>query len=508
MRISGAPLLVLAASLGFLLCQPLAIGRADESHLLHGARRVLDGEVLYRDVFEWIAPLGFYFFAAVYRVFGTTLAAARIAMAFINAIGAAAMFLLTRDIAGAGAATLATMLFVGVCLPAWPVASAHWMSTTLALITATVVLRPPAVSAGRWRPLAAGSLTGLAVCVQQQRGVFLALWLGIVIPLVALAAPRTGWWRRVTRDLAYAAGGAVGVVVVILGAAASAASPAALISALYRFPVETYAETMAANVSWAEAIPLATGTLPYTWHWLLRVAPIFPVLETAVLVGRIRRGLTGAELARASVCLLGGLMALSIWYLRDFIHVAFVTPVLLIPGASLLAVLQASIQRRGPSTHRIVVAALVGACAIVAVKGVVDVRRAYAAAPVQLDSGFGRLRVGADLAPLYAAVRRHLVREPDGRMLAYSFPDDAWLYLTLPAHDTARFDFMMPNFPARYVDEITGMLWARVPGMVVLLRPIPAGRIRDAVGAAYDLAEQVGPYDVYVRRGSVPPPAR
>jgi hypothetical protein len=149
-----------------------------------------------------------------------------------------------------------------------------------------------------------------------------------------------------------------------------------------------------------------------------------------------------------------------------------------------------------------VAAALVVVGVIVGVKAVTNVRRAQAAAPAVLDTAFGPIRADAFVASLYAAVRRHLAHEADGRALAYSYPDDAWLYLTLPAHDATRFDILLLSFPRRYVDEVVGVLRARVPGTVVLFRPIPAGDIRDAVEAGYERVEELGAFQIYVRRGS------
>ena len=81
--------LVGVLSFAYLLTYPLAIGRADESHLLHGAKRVLEGQAIYRDFFAILTPLSYYLFAAIYRLGGTTLLAARVGMALINACGCA-----------------------------------------------------------------------------------------------------------------------------------------------------------------------------------------------------------------------------------------------------------------------------------------------------------------------------------------------------------------------------------------------------------------------------------
>ena len=85
----SGPILVGALSFAYFISFPLAIGSADESHLLYGAKRILQGEVIYKDFFEAITPLSFYLFAGLYRIAGTTLLTARVGMAVINAFGCA-----------------------------------------------------------------------------------------------------------------------------------------------------------------------------------------------------------------------------------------------------------------------------------------------------------------------------------------------------------------------------------------------------------------------------------
>ncbi len=208
---SLTPLFVAGLSFAYLLTFPLAIGGADESHLLYGAKRILDGEVIYRDFFEIITPLAFYLFAAIYRIAGTTLAAARVGMAILDAAGCALLFHLARRISGLAEATLATLIFACVCLPTWPYASAHWISTVLGLLVATVTLACTGGWASRVRPLAAGIVAGIAVCVQQQRGVFLAAWLPLALWLLSRPLARGTRWRTLGAQIAWgASGGAVG----------------------------------------------------------------------------------------------------------------------------------------------------------------------------------------------------------------------------------------------------------------------------------------------------------
>ena len=121
----GRPLVVGVFSFAYLISFPLAIGPADESHLLYGAKRILQGEVIYKDFFESITPLSFYLFAALYRIAGTTLLTARVGMAVIAAFGCALLFHLVRGMSSALEGTLAVPIFAGFCVPTWPYASAH-----------------------------------------------------------------------------------------------------------------------------------------------------------------------------------------------------------------------------------------------------------------------------------------------------------------------------------------------------------------------------------------------
>jgi len=496
-------LLVAGLSFAYLLTYPLAIGRADESHLLYGARRVLAGETIYKDFFEGITPLGFYFVAAIYRVAGTSLLAVRVGFALVEALGCALLYGLVRRVAGVAEAVLAVLIFAGLCIPAWPYASAHWLSTTLGLAVAAVTLSGSEAAMSRARPALAGLLAGLAVCVQQQRGVFLAAWLPLALAVLSCTAPRTERVRRFVHDAVWAGAAGAITVGVVLGHAAWRASPAALVEMLYSFAVNRYGPAQSGH-PWAAVLPLTNTWAVSTWLWLLRAAPLALVGEAVLLLRRPRRRWTRAELERGSLWLLGMLMGVSVIYLADFIHVSFVMPFLLIPAASLLhAARTAPVWARAPAGRRLVTASVWGFAAAVAGQAVANVSYAHAIAPVRFASDFGELRAEPNVERLFQAVRRHLVREPDGRALLYSFPDDAWLYLALAADDAARFSVLVDGFfPEEYVEEVLDVLRARRPGTVVLAVPFTRERIRRVVEAGYDPVEDVWAYRIFVRRGS------
>jgi hypothetical protein len=495
-------LLVAALSFGYLVSFPLAIGRADESHLLYAAKRVLDGEAPYKDFFESVTPLGLYLFAGIFRAGGTTLLVARVGMALVEAVGCAVLFDLVRRVSGVAEAAIASLIFVGINIPTWPYASPHWISTTLGLLVAAVTLSERWQESHRARPLAAGMLAGAAACVQQQRGVFLVAWVAFALSVLALASPRPRRWPTQAREVMWAAAGTTLVVLTVLGYAAWRASPAAVADQVLGFAVKHYGPTFSGRTPWAGVQPLTQVWRASTWLWLLRVSPLFLVGEGVLLLRRGRRLRERPELTRVCFWLLALLMALSVWYMPDFIHVSFVLPFLLIPAASLVHRLRfAALWARLPAGRRIVHAAMWLLGGAVLGECVANLAYARALAPARLHTGFGVVQGDAVLEQLFHAVRSHLVQEPDGRSLLYSYPDDAWLYLTLPADDATRFSVLLPGFfPPEDIAEVVGVVRARRPGTVVLAIPLLSGAVPEAVQEGYDAVTEVPPYRIYVRR--------
>jgi hypothetical protein len=501
------PLLVAALSFAYFLTYPLAIGKADESHLLYGAKRILEGEVIYKDFFEILSPLAYYLFAGIYRLAGTTLLAARVGMACIDALGCGLLFHLTRRVSGGAEATLVTLIFAGVCIPTWPYVSPHWISTVLGLLVATVTLARTGGESSRARPLVAGILAGVAVCVQQQRGVFLAAWLPLALSVLVVFLPHGTRLRTLAGQIGLGAAGGAVVVIAVLGHAAWRSSPAAVYDAVYTFNATVYPR-LAGHVPWAAVLGLTQTWRAVTWTSLLWVSPLFLVVE-AVLLLLARRRLDRRDFERACLVLLAALMVLSVWYLPDFIHVSFILPFLLLPGAGALHALRtAPLWDRVPAGRRVLTAAVWLAAVGVLGQAIANVSYARAIAPVRLDTAFGPVRTDTGSASLFRAVRAHLVREPDGAAILYSYPDDAWLYLTVPGADPTPYSIILASmYPPERVREVTEPLRARRPGTVVVFVPLAAEAVPKLVVEEYDLAEDLGQYRVYVRRPVADPSA-
>src|SRR5439155_6393538 len=126
---SAAPYAVGVVAFAYFLAFPLQPSQSDESVYLYGSQRLLEGQVLYRDFFEFITPGALYFFAGEFALPGPSLLAARVGMAAVNGLAAWLLFSLVRRVAGVAEALGSALIFVVVCLSVWRQASPHWLTT-------------------------------------------------------------------------------------------------------------------------------------------------------------------------------------------------------------------------------------------------------------------------------------------------------------------------------------------------------------------------------------------
>ncbi len=116
----------------------------DEGIYIDGARRVLAGQVPYRDFFIVMGPGTFWLDALAFRVFGVTLAAARAVMILDLSIMATCVFWLVSRVNIAYAAWTAAVLIIletvepGVALP-----THRWDSAALATLALTICALQP-----------------------------------------------------------------------------------------------------------------------------------------------------------------------------------------------------------------------------------------------------------------------------------------------------------------------------------------------------------------------------
>src|SRR5215813_8998945 len=286
---SGADLglmaVLCAATALYLVALPRNLSAADESVYLYEAKRVFEGQVLYRDVFEITTPGWIYLMAALFRLFGVSLGTARVAMAVLHGLTAAALYATARHFGvRAVFAWLPALAYVVVCQPAWPIASQHWLGTFLA---ALLLLRCASLPSARvsWA-IVPGLLIGLMIAVHQQRGACVGA--GVFLWLIADALLR----RRDAREpraplfgqLAALIGGAALVVVpmcvwIVVQAGFDPVWKALVIHPLFNYRSFSHA-------AWGKRGGLLTEQGSYTFPLLLKYLPLILLIDLARL-GRL-----------------------------------------------------------------------------------------------------------------------------------------------------------------------------------------------------------------------------
>lgn len=425
------PLLWLSLLLTVALCTPFfryVFWLGDEGVVLHGAERLLRGEALYRDFFEFLPPGSFLLAAAWMKLGGADFGSVRLlAVCVIAAIGA-----LTYAAArlASGHRPLAAVLAVGWAAfsqGGWTVINHHWFATAASMASAVALLS----ALGRPRLGAffgAGAFAGAAAMLVSTRGALLGLAvMGIVATL------------RQRRPLGAVAGGFAVVPVAMLGYLAATGAVTAAIVDVVLFPARHYSDI--------QIVAFGASTAPHQ----LPAAVFFPVTfvlagTTAVVGGsRLWQDVRfRASLALAVVGLLGAFPR------PDVTHLTFTLPL----SCPLFALVATELRARLGRGLRLAVAAsvLIG-CGLAVGYRLLGEALPMVAGPLRQVT----TTRGTFVAPpstwieAVAALVPHIERAP--RDAAYFFyPYSPMLpYLTARRH-IGRLDVMVPGYttPEQY----------------------------------------------------------
>jgi hypothetical protein len=165
-------LFALCFSLYLLPFMRLLLLGTDEGTLVHGAVRIVHGQVFARDFFEVIGPGTFYGLAAFFKLFGATFLTSRIYLFFTSLGTALLLYYLSRRVCEKYQ-LLPSVLFFAVSFGMlWPAISHHTDSNFVAILAFTCLVL--------WQDtrrsillLIAGALAGAATCILQPKGMLL-----------------------------------------------------------------------------------------------------------------------------------------------------------------------------------------------------------------------------------------------------------------------------------------------------------------------------------------------
>ncbi len=459
---AAAGFVVFAAALLYLGAQPYNLGLMDEALYLLEAKRVREGQVMYRDLFQLFAPASHWFMAIMFWLFGTSIRTARIVMAFVHTGIVALLFAACRRLGvRRSLAVTAAVAHLALCQPPWPYASPHWFATLCMVAVLFLAVAPQRTTApprwALWPGVAVGALT---VVVQQQGAAFAVAVLAL-LSLDHLLGRRYGdtrQWRDLFLRAAFLAAGIALVVLPVAAYMLATVEWSALWFQLVVIPLTGYRTFNRAH--WGQVSPLTTSFALYTVPSLLAVLP--PLVAGIGLVRAVRLWLARADRARFDALL--GLLAvcgggvLAVTYLPDFIHLAFVMPLFLVFAAETAdAALRAV--GRGHAAERALAGGLAFAlCAWLAVHIVHNLQRMRSTYPFVHDTPFGPVAFASEREiRLVETVRRLLSTTPTRELIVY--PSYGSVFLTAGADNPSPHPLFVPGYNTpEQVEEFIDLL--------------------------------------------------
>lgn len=510
-RVTGA--LLFGATVAYLAVLPRNLGRADEAFFLVEAKRILHGELMYRDLFWFAGPIAQWWMAGVFGVFGVTITVARLAAAVLQAALAVLLYFSARCCGVRPALALAPpLLHVAFCVGLWPYASPHWFSTLMMAAILCTLLAPgrAARPAGAVLP---GLCTGALALSHQHQGAVFALAVLALFAVEGAVARRSGrplaprsWWHT---SLWYALGtAAVALPGILVLLATTGATP--LIEQTILHPLSGYREYN--RTAWGAVTTPAFAA--YTWPALLRYAPLalLPALVRLALGWHQRRPLPEVG-PLAALVIIGGAAIVSIAYMPDIVHVAFVAPLFFVAGAEALEALLRRLETRRAAAlavSALLVLAIAGGATLRLVRTYRLLWRDY---PFHMQTAFGGIDFGlAQEVRLVELIDTVLADHP-GRLL-FAYPTWSQVYLAADAQNPTGHPLFMPDYlSAVEIDRTLATLDRKRPPYILVMNfglVRADDRILPWVREHYDVeradADPALPYTLYRRRDVAPPP--
>jgi hypothetical protein len=478
-----------AAVASYVLSFPHYLGESDEGLILYEAKRLLAGEVYFRDIFDMVPPGSQYIAAGAFSLFGTSITTARALDAVVHALITVALYACCRTAGvrrpvAAFAAALQPVLF----WPLWPYVSPHWMSGLLWLVLLAILCRRPWARhpAGA---AAVGVILGLMGLVQQQRAAIASLGMALYFAADGVVERRFGdtqAWRAIAQRVGICAAAAVLVALPPLFALAIRSGFEPMVRALILHPLTHYGVVLHPP-RWGAMLapdPFAAGTLWRVLPWV--PAALIGVAVTGVFCALRRKRIERARVALA-VSAVGAVAIASTLYFPDLIHVAFLAPICVTATAVLLEWGAQAAESRWPaSTVATGIAALCLAFAVFGWRAVQLRRAAWAHVAVSAETPFGRMDFfDSRMRTLTDAINRMAADDPQRRLFVYPF--GAALYLMTDTRNPTPLQIIYPGYSfADQVDEARAVVEHQRSPLVVFVPAVPKeDRFSDVLAQHY-----------------------
>jgi hypothetical protein len=459
-------LLLAASSVIYLMLRRWPLGVADEAYYFYHAIRILEGEVLYRDVFELTTPLHIDILALAFHLFGANFMTGRVVGSVIQALLAVAIYSGVR-VVGAGRALAVAAAFVQLAIaqPAWPYVTPHWLAILLVCMLLIISLDRQRARTGGWI-VAQGLLLGLLIATRQHAGVAI----GVGMTLLALAdALNDRLWGRAPgqplgRHLLTLAVSALAGFGLVIGPHLMLAGISPIVNQLIIHPLTGYRDTN--QVTWG--VNYLLDHAPFTWPTLLKYLPlVVAVTALRAIITMLRRNDRRSAESLVVLAVFGAFTIAYTMSYPDLIHIAMIMPITLIVTSELL---MSALRMIGP-WERVVQTTLaltvILACSAQLQRNYVGSLATY---PTLHDTQFGRLPIATlDEIEALEWVKSEVVQGSNRDLFIYS----GWsaMYLMSGARNPTRHELIFPGYQSdKEVQDVIETLERKRVGHVLLFQ--------------------------------------
>ncbi len=248
---------------------------SDEGIILEGAQRLIHGQKLYLDFFEFIPPASFYFILFVWKIFGVSYISAKLASLALFAIGGIGIFKIGRKI-GLYYTALIPVAIYFLSSAIWPIINYNTFNAVFLIWSAYYFINFIQNSKYRWL-IFSGIFCGIYILFIQHRGMALGGAVVIFLSALFIKEKNKSWWKYF---LTYSLSAIAPLLTLFFW------PPQIIWNNLILFPAANYWETNVVSyylIILATAILIWLGIFIYRKNWNNSIAFLF-ILQTTLLI--------------------------------------------------------------------------------------------------------------------------------------------------------------------------------------------------------------------------------
>ena len=434
-------LLLAASSVIYLMLRRWPLGAADEAYYFYHAIRMLEGEVLYRDVFELTTPFYIDLLALAFHLFGSSFTTGRVVGSVIQALLVVAIYSGVRAVgAGRALAVAAASVQLAIAQPAWPYATPHWLAVLLVCMLLIISLNRQRARTAGWI-VTQGLLLGLLLATRQHAGV--AVGLGMTLLALVDAVDDRLWGRApgqpLGRHLITLAVSTLAGFGLVIGPHLMQAGISPMINQLIIHPLTGYRDIN--KGTWG--VNYLFNLQPFTWPALLKYLPaVVPVTALRAIITMLRRDDRRSVESLLVLAVFGASAIAYTMSFPDLIHLAMIMPITLIVTSELLMSALRMIGRWERVVQTTLALTVILACAAQLQRNYVSALAEY---PIMHDTQFGRLPFATlDEIETLEWVKSE-VQQSSSREL-FSYPGWSAMYLMSGARNPTRHELIFPTY--------------------------------------------------------------